>query len=314
MNGQTLSVLVSDLAPDTFGTCRVAIGKKRMLCATDLSPRSERAVQSAALLASRLDAQLMLLHVMAADQLVERAAQVREEIAQQFLSTRLPTGREPKIEVRVGDCVQTIAAVAEKTDADLIVLGSQRRRALAPLIGTTAERITSLARRPALIVNLESRVRYGAVVIAAELSDAFIRVARLAASLRLLEAPSVSIVHGFESPYRGPLYAEGFGLHAAQRYIEEWEKAAGKRLVQRLDAAGIESSRFRLVFQQTRPLRATRRVIRRVKPELLIVATKDRSMLKSVVRGSVANDVLRTLEYDILVAAPDAKGSDSLLH
>ncbi len=283
-----------------------------MLCATDLSARSERAVQSAALLASRLDAQLMLLHVMAADQLLERAAQVREEIAQQFLSIRLPTGREPKIEVRVGDCVQTIAAVAEETDADLIVLGSQRRRALAPLIGTTAERITSLARRPALIVNLESRARYGAVVIAAELSDAFIRVARLAASLRLLEAPSVSIVHGFESPYRGPLYAAGFGLHAAQRYIEEWEKAAGKRLVQRLDAAGIESSRFRLVFQQTRPLRAIRRVIRRVQPELLIVGTKDRSMLKSVVRGSVANDVLRTLEYDILVAAPDAEGSGSL--
>jgi len=292
-----------------LGTHGVVVGKKRMLCATDLSPRSERAVQRAALLASRFDAQLTLLHVMAPDQLAERAVHVRDEIAKQLLSKRLPAVREPTIEVRAGDYVQTIAAVAKEIDVDLIILGSKPHRPLAPLVGATAERITRLARRPALIVNLEPRVRYDAVVIAADVSDAFIRVTRLAASLRLLEARSVSIVHGFESPYRGPLYAQGFDLHATNRNIEEWEKAARERLLQRLDAAGVERSRFHLVFQQTRPPRAIQRVIRRVQPELLIVGTKERAALNRVVRGSVANDVLRGLECDILVAAPDAEAA-----
>jgi len=156
-------------------------------------------------------------------------------------------------------------------------------------------------------------MRYGAVVIAAEISDAFVRVARLAASLRLLDAPAVSIVHGFESPYRGPMYSAGFDMHSAKRNIEEWERAAGKRLLLTLDAAGVESSHFRLCFQQTRPLRAIQREIRRVQPELLIVGTKDRSMLNRIVRGSVANDMLRTLECDILVAAPDVEAT-GLLH
>ena len=43
--------------------------------------------------------------------------------------------REPVIELRAGDYIQTIAAVAKETHADLIILGSQRRKPLAPLIG-----------------------------------------------------------------------------------------------------------------------------------------------------------------------------------
>ena len=310
MMGETASECHGDMSPDMPGTYGVADGKKRMLCATDLSPHSQRAVQRAALLASQFRAQLIVLHVMEPDDLVERGARVRYEIARQ-LSSNPPAGCEPRIELRAGDCVQTIAAVAKETDVDLIVLGSKRHRPLAPLIGTTAERITRFARRPALIVNLEPRVRYGAVVIAAEISDAFIRVTRLAASLGLLDARSVSIVHGFESPYRGPLYAQGFDLHAAKRNLEEWEKAARTRLLQKLDAAGVESSRFRLVYQQTQPPRAIQRVIRRVQPELMIVGTKDRATLNRMIRGSVANDVLRTLVCDILVAAPDAEGASS---
>ena len=65
MKGQTANKVSPDVRPDMLGTHGVVVGKKRMLCATDLSPRSERAVQRAALLASRFDAQLTLLHVMA---------------------------------------------------------------------------------------------------------------------------------------------------------------------------------------------------------------------------------------------------------
>ena len=117
MKGWTASKVCPDVRPDMLGTRGVVVGKKRMLCAIDLSPRSQRAVQRAALLASQIDAQLILLHVMAPDQLAEQAVHVRDQIARQLLSNRLPAVREPTIEVRAGDYVQTIANNAPLTIA-----------------------------------------------------------------------------------------------------------------------------------------------------------------------------------------------------
>jgi nucleotide-binding universal stress UspA family protein len=265
-------------------------------------------VARAVLLANQLDARLTLLHVVSEEERMDCSASARDELAQQLASTGLPVRRDLHIEIRVGNYVEMIAAVANEIDADVIILGAQRRKPMEPLIGTTAERVTALAARPALIVNLNPRVRYGAVVIAAELSDAFTRVVRLASSLRFLDAKTVSVVHGFESPYRGSLYAEGFDVRATKRNLEAWERAARARLLLNLDAAGVESSRFQIVFQQARPIRAIQRVVRSVQPDLLIVGTKDRSMFNRVVRGSVADGALRTIECDILVAS---RGNDA---
>jgi nucleotide-binding universal stress UspA family protein len=200
--------------------------------------------------------------------------------------------------------VEAIATTAKEIEADIIVIGAQRRKALAPLIGTTAERIIALANIPALIVNLDAHLEYRGVVIAAEISDAFIQVVRIAAALKFLDEGRVSVVHGFEFPYRSPLYAEGFDIHAAKRNMEAWERAARTRLLLNLDAAGVESSRFQLIFQQARPIRAIQRVMRSVRPELLIVGTTERSIFTRITRTSVANDALRSIDCDILVAAP----------
>ncbi len=280
------------------------VARRKVLCAVDLTPRAQRAVDRAVQLAGRLDADLTLLHVMTPEDLVGRGAAAREELASDLASST-PRGREPAIELRAGDYVPTIAAVAKETGADLIILGSQRRRPAASLIGTTAERIVALAGRPALIVNLDASLRYRAVVIAAELSDAFVQVVRVAGLLRMFEGASVSIVHGFESPYRGPIYAEGFDRQAAQRNLDQWERAAKSRLLEKLSSAGADAAGFRFIFQQARPVRAIQRVIRGVQPELLVVGTKDRSVLNRIMQGSTTSDLLRTIECDILVAASD---------
>ncbi len=302
----------TEFRPDALITQALGAVVRRVLCAIDLSDRSIQAMRRALSLANRLNADLTFLHVMKPSELAEQANSVREGIANRIASITPRGSREPAVELRAGDHLQTIARFADETRSDLIILGSQRRRALAPLIGTTAERIIALARRPALIVNLDGSLPYKSIVIAAELSDAFVRIVRVARSLRVLDTASVSVVHGFESPYRGPLYAEGFDLHAAQRNLDEWERAAKKRLLLKLDSAGVESSRFRLVFHQARPIGAIQRIVRSVQPELLIIGTKDRSALNRIMQGSTSNDLLRTIECDLLVAAPGEPSSRSL--
>jgi nucleotide-binding universal stress UspA family protein len=262
-------------------------------------------------LAKQLDAHLILLHVIDPAESTQHSTDARDQMNWQLGSVGIVTRRQPEIRVQRGNYVESIAAVANETDADIIVLGAQSRKALAPFIGTTAERITALAGRPVLIVNQEPHLRYGAVVIAGELSSAFVQVVRVASSLKFLDAGSVSIVHGFEFP-RGPLFA--VDARTMKRNLEAWEKAAKARLLQNLDVAGVESSRFRIVFHQTRPIRAIQRAIRDVKPELLIVGAKDRSIFNRVITGSVANDALRSVECDILVAEPKVESMSGALN
>jgi universal stress protein E len=280
-----------------------ALAPQRLLCATDLSARSHRAVSRAMAIAKPLGARVTLLHVRDPQQLADGSVHDCAEFPQSLTAYDLPSDQAVDVQVRAGNYLETIALVARQMQTDLIVLGSQRRRPLSSLVGTTAEQIIALSGVPALIVNLPSAARYRGVVIAAELSDSFIQVVRTAAALRFLDGEPISVVHGFESPYRGPLYAEGFNIHAAQRNMEEWERLARKRLLRNLDMAGVESSRFRLVFHQARPLRAIQRVVRAVQPNLLVIGTKDRSVFNRLARGSVANDALRSADCDILVAA-----------
>ena len=301
---QSAGSIESERVAPNLKVKRDSATQKRVLCATDLSPRSQRAVARAMRLAKQLDAHLILLHVVDPTESTQQSTSARAQIAWQLGSVGIVARREPEIRVHNGNYVEGIAAVASETEADIIVLGTQRRKARAPLIGTTAERVTALAGRPVLVVNQETHLRYDSVVLAAELSDAFIQVVRVASSLKFLDAGRVSIVHGFEFP-RGPLFA--VDARAMKRHLEAWEKAAKARLLQNLDVAGVESSRFRIVFHQTRPIRAIQRAIRDVKPELLIIGSKDRSIYNRVIAGSVANDALRSVECDILVTEPQVE-------
>ena len=278
------------------------MAKPRIVCATDLSQESPSVVSRAGVMANQLEATLILLHVIAPDQGSAALASASERIEMQLSSIQPPPCHETAVRVDAGEYVPTIAAVADETDADLIIVGSPRGKPLAPLIPAMAGQLAGRVQRPVLIVKRDSQVPYSAVLIAAEESAGFGQVLRTISSLRLLEAESVAIIHGFESPYRGPLYASGFDLHASKRNMEEWELAARRRLLQNLEAAGVASDHLRLVFVQSRPVRQIQKEVRKVGPELLVLATKQRSTLDRVMRASVGNGALRHNECDILIA------------
>jgi universal stress protein E len=289
------------LMPDVHRSPAAVVAKPRMLCATDLSEQSERVVTRAAVMANQLDAMLAFLHVIAPEAESSVFAAVSDRMERQLNSIRPPLRRAPAIRLRAGDDVPTIAAVANETGADLVVLGSERRKPLVPLISAFAGELAALARRPVLIVRRDSAAQYGSVLIAAEQSAGFDQVLRIAASMRLLECESVAIIHGFEAPFRGPRYASGFDPHASKRNVEEWELAARRRLLQNFDATGLASDHFRVLFVQSRPIREIQREVRRVVPDLLVIATKDYAALDRVMRANAGNDALRNIECDVLL-------------
>lgn len=211
--------------------------KPRMLCATDLSEHSLIVVQRAAEMANRLDATLTLLHVTNAEQPGSAACSKRIEL--QLKSIRRAFRHEPAVCLHAGDYVSTISSKAAEAAADLVVLDSRPWKPLLAPIATVSGTLAGLVSRPVLIVKRSSRSAYASVLIAAEQSAGFDKVLRALSSWRLLESDSVAIVHGFEAPYRGPLYAAGFDRHASRRNTGEWETAARRRLLQEIGRAHV---------------------------------------------------------------------------
>jgi nucleotide-binding universal stress UspA family protein len=284
----------------------------RVLCATDLSTRSVRALRAAAALANRLDAQLTLLHVVPPSGASSDRALAHERLREQLSTSGLPLESIPVLAVRVGDAAKTIAEVALETRADLIVMGAQRKRALASLTGTTAERVISSARCPVLIVRSKGTLRYDRVVVAADMNPSFKDVLRFADRWSFLDRAPVSIVHGFESPYQGPLYAEGYDIAAAREHISRWKELARAHLHAKVSAAGLDPCRFDVRVEERRPLRVVRRALRRGTPSLLILGASGHTFMSRLFRGSLANDALLSLDCDVLICG--THGPRTVLH
>jgi universal stress protein E len=282
--------------------------QRRVLCAIDLSRRSERALKAAAVLANRLGAQLTLLHVVSAHQPKRTAGLAQEVLRVQLSASGLRLGSVPVVAVREGDVARMVAKVARESGAQLIVMGAQRKRALAPILGTTAERVVALAQCPVLIIRSKGTSSYHRVVIAAELNPSFKEVVRFADQWSFLDAPTLSIVHGFTSPYQGPLYAEGYDVAAARRHIGRWKRFARTHLQDMLGAAGVDGSKFDVRIEERRPLRVVRRALRNGAPSLLILGTSAPNALTRIVRGSLVNDALLSLECDVLICPRNVRG------
>lgn len=135
---------------------------RSILVPVDFSKPSIEALPHALALARKYDAQLTLLHVLEsshADMLIDtseaqRAARLdaHERLAKLADATKKTwprTGRE----LRTGHPVDTITALARRTNADLIVLGTRGRAGFkGMLIGSVAERVVRYAPCPVLVV------------------------------------------------------------------------------------------------------------------------------------------------------------------
>jgi len=278
------------------------VQQRRILCANDFSRHSDRAVNAAAVLANRLGAQLTLLHVAPTHRAGSSVAAAHERLRAHLKGAGLSLDSIPVLAIREGDVAKAIAQVAKEGAADLIVLGTQSKRALAPVLGTTAERVIARANCPVLIVRSRGTLRYKNVVVAAALERSFRSVVGFANRWSLLDAPVVSVVHGFSSPYQGPLYAEGYDVAAARRHIETWKRVASAQLQDMLRMEKVDGPRLDVRVEERRPLAVVRRALARGnRRSLVILGTSAHNALTRIVRGSLVNDVLLNFDCDVLI-------------
>jgi nucleotide-binding universal stress UspA family protein len=278
--------------------------RPKILCATDLSPRSEEAVRRALSLCDALGGQALLLHVVDSDvpmrlagRRAERAYSALRWLARQFAYLRA----QAELSVRIGPAYATIARAARTWGADLIVIGAHRTTSAGGLTWSTAERIAHRAGRPVLVVNTDASRDYSGVMFAARKSlGSFVQ---LADRFDLFDTAHVSVVPHSSQTDR-----------MLQR-LTEWAKSAQAALSARLQAlvhrrsrraieeAGLHLLGFEILSGRPTPHSLLARMKKARGPQLLVAATNRRSLIMRTLARTTAILALRTKVCDVLVAS-----------
>lgn len=282
---------------------------KKILIATDFSERSDRAVRRGVLLARRFAASIALVHVIDDDQ-PRRIRDVEREAAMALLSEQAESLRKIddvacEYHTVLGDPFDGITRSAETLDPDLVLLGSHRRQMLKDVfVGTTAERTIRSTRRPVLTANGVPAGPYRHVLIAVDFSDCSRAAARAVTTLRLAEASAVSVIHVFDAPAAGLMARGSVAVDRRRDYLADEEEQATGELQAFLHGLDLGAVDQQVRFNETFAADMICSVAREIAADLVVVGTRGRTGTTKLLLGSVAEEVLRLADRDVLAVPP----------
>lgn len=284
----------------------------RLLCATDLLPKSEAAIDRAGRLAEELGADLSLLHVVSpvsSDRALEHTLEIA--VARMQARGRQPlrrAGPEPRIAVRAGGASRVILDSLVSTRPDLLILGPHDARSGADALqGTVAEKTVSARICPVLIVRQDAEERYRNVVLALDLSARSRSAVRAAERLVLTRSARSTVIHAHASPHVLLQEISGPPILADSVHAD-----AAELMHQLLEEESTNPMRYGLVVAEGNPASTIMRTVRDIQPDLLVVGTRGDGRMRRAMLGSVANQLLKEAACDVLIVPHPLVASTTL--
>lgn len=281
-----------------------------ILVATDFSARSDRALRRATLIARQTGARIVLAHAVDDDQPARiREAEEREAGA---LLTELATtvftvdGIGCTAVVLAGDPFIAIAEAATRLQAGLVVMGSHRRQVLRDIfVGTTVERTIRSCGKPVVMANAVPAGAYDRVLVATDFSDAALHAGTVARSLGLLAASSIAFAHVLPEVGPGPLLRSAATEAELAAGAAAAEAEAAGRLGEVMTALAPGPAVPVLLRPETTVADAILAAARQHRADLVVAGSRGASGRWSrLMLGSVAADLLRDADMDVLVVPP----------
>ncbi len=287
-------------------------GRPGVLLATDLGPRSDRALDRALQLSRQWRVRLVGLTVLqtgaglvshpvlalSSDAVAQRAAlrQAERRLRADLADADLP----PVARVEQGEIVATVLAVAEAEHCALIVTGVARHEALArALLGSTPDTLARRAPVPLLVVRERARGPYARVLVTSDFSEHARHALQTAA--RLFPEAAFTLFHAFGNPY--PLLA-GMDVEQARQAGRSAAEAQARLFLDATPLPDALRARIGLRLAYGDPGLLLREHGAEHPGELLVLGTQRRSGLSGLLLGSVAERVLELAESDVLVVPP----------
>ena len=282
----------------------------KILCPTDFSPFSRRALEYAIALAQPLRAEITFLHVClmplpyvandyVTDWMPEEPSLTIQLHAQlrRFAAPAEAAGIRCEQLLREGDPADEILRAAASLDPDLIVMGSHGRRGLESwILGSHAERVLRTASCPVLTVS-------GSVAPGREFAPVHIGEILCAASASEHAPETVSYARRLADGLRANLTV--VHLVGARRqddtrgiFDADWEPLAAVTLEQRITAGTLASEILRSAQEH--------------RADLIVVGNHDKGPLAHGFLGSTSSHVVREAECGVLTlrASGIAIGTD----
>jgi nucleotide-binding universal stress UspA family protein len=162
-----------------------------------------------------------------------------------------------------------------------------------------------------LVVRQPPRTAYERPALALDLDEAAVDAVR--ALLRLVPPPRprVEVIHAFSVPYHGLVYPSLSEDEAEERKDELGSHAArevSKRLSAAVAKAGVRPEDvpfWRTHVRYGSPRMVVQKVMKKTETDLLVLGTRGHSGAAYVFLGTVAGDLLRAVDCDVLVVPPD---------
>ena len=275
---------------------------KKLLMATDLSARSDRALQRALALAHQLGATLEVIHIVSDTVPVSIAEQyeasARTTIEQLLASLPLAANVKPEIAIIRGHDYEEILYHAQETGAELIVLGITRHIAYELFRGTTAERIIRIGDLPVLLVKDPVVHDYERVLVATDNSPAAQRALECAAAI----APDAEfhLLHTVHVPFTGFLGPES-QAQIRQEQERNFRNAFEKGVRAQVERLGNGGLRATFHIEEGDILSVIRDQAECLKADLLAIGSHGRFGLRHSIIGTVAGNLLSDPPVDVLV-------------
>jgi len=278
---------------------------KTILVATDLTERSDRAMDRAALLAKQTGAALHVIHVVddEVSDVIARAVEknAKAELQRQVKSDPFFKDLKCVISVVFGDPWKKIVEIAHAFEADLVVMGAHRNRGFRELFGgTTLHRIAKSCSQPMLIAVERALADYKNVLVGVDFSEC----ARHAADLATAIAPQAppTMVHAYHIPFKGLTTRTDvngdIALHEKVRIEGEIDPQMKIFLASLQSPVG--ETKVKLV--EGGPVVVLNTLARSLKADLVCVGTNAKPWLVEALLGSTAYELLSYPPCDVLIA------------
>ena len=286
---------------------------RTVVVATDLSPASEIAVDQAAMLARRWDADLVLLHVFndgvwatitaiyesevwagAEPVLVARnrlSQQVREVAARHAVRARGET--------RTGRAASEIAAFCREQDAQLLVVGEHGEDWIGEaVLGGTAQRVLARADLPVLLVSRAVSAELSCILLTTDFSDNATRAAQL--SLDWFPDVRQRLLHACTVAFEGRMRMAGVSLEHIEGYRRDELARAEQRMEAQMQALRSAAPVGKRIVQGY-PTTVLLREIERSGAELLVIGKHGGTMLDERLLGSITQNLLYRADCNVLL-------------
>lgn len=279
---------------------------RRILLATDMTYRCDRALDRASQLAGAWGAELIVAHVVdpalarsfSFDRSLHRWRKIRDPLERMRWRLQrdfIGATNNPRVVLEEGDPTEKLVEIAAREKCDLIVTGMSRRESFGRIIlGSTITRLARGSPTPVLMVQDRGQRPYRRITVATDFSDASFQA--LLKTGAFFPKCSLALFHAYDIPFAGFLADRDF-----TRDFQAMEREVVARVLgdERLDPSLRE--RITVVIEHGGLEVLLDNFIEAQHMDLTVIGSYGRGAVFDAVIGSTAKQLVEALEGDLLI-------------